>query len=269
MTKTDNILPDWISRQASIGPNVIVEGELTDDNIFWYLLTACCPQIFNCYAIVLSPFWINWKVKELANSGQAISEEQIGDSDFQRLSWRQYFETHGKEFDLSTAYRTKEEIGKQILLDKWPKYLWFPAEGECESEELRFILSHVKELYGDTKVYYHYCYLKTTNCEKDIIFSGNLSGFDELINEQDIYYNPTSIYPENQEWCIVSDYDLPFTYIGGTKELIDRITHNNEFEIFRIEPRFKEKTEKNIIHKIYGLSKKVFDKIRKLVYIPH
>lgn len=245
MTITDIILQDWISRQASLGPNVLVEGEQTDENAFWYLLTVCCPLIFDSYATVLSPFWINWKVKELVDSGLIIKEEQADKSDFKRLTWRQFFKIYGKDFDLNSANQTEIEIKKQIRLDGWPPYLWFPGEGNCETEELKFILDQLMDLYGDTLVNYYYCLLKTEKWDNEITYRGNLSEFDELKNKIDIRENPTAIYPDNKEWCIVTDYDLSFTYIGGTKEFIDRIASNKKFDIYRIDPKFKEKTDEN------------------------
>ena len=245
MTTTDNILPDWISRHATLGPNVLVDGEQTDENTFWYLLTVCCPLIFDSYAIVLSPFWINWKVKELVDSGLTIKGEQTDKPDFKRLSWRQFFKLYGKDFDIKTANQTEIEIKNQINLDKWPTYLWFPGEGNCETEELSFILSQLKDLYGDNLTNYYYCLLKTEKWDNEIIYRGYLSEINELKNKTDIRENPTAIYPDNKEWCIITDYDLPFTYIGGTKEFIDRITSNNDFDIYRIESKFKEKSDEN------------------------
>ncbi|QEL03443.1 hypothetical protein FKG96_22295 [Olivibacter sp. LS-1] len=67
MKKTDGTLPEWIAKQASLGPNISVEGKQTERNSFWYLLNICCPLIFERYAIVLHPFWINRNLKKLPN----------------------------------------------------------------------------------------------------------------------------------------------------------------------------------------------------------
>lgn len=248
MTGTDNILPDWISRQATLDPNVMVHIEQTNENSFWYLLTVCCPLLFDSYAIVLHPFWINWKVKELVESGLIITDEQTDEADFKKLSWRQFFKLHGKDFDLKSANKTKIEINEQIHLNKWPSYLWFPGEGNCEMEELGFILNELKNHNGDTLANYYYCLFKTEKWNNQIIYRGKLSEFEELQNKADVRGNPTAIYPDNKEWCIVSDYDLPFTYIGGSKVFIDSVTTNTEFDIFKIEPIFREKTGENSGH---------------------
>jgi hypothetical protein len=246
MTETNNILPNWISRQATLGPNVKVDGEQTEDNFFWYLLTVCCPLIFESYAIVLHPFWLNLKTKDLISSGLTLTENQVDKQDFNRVNWADFFKLYGHTFSLDTANQTQETIRQELMNGgtkqaDWPVYVWYPAEGNCETEELNFILDQIKVLHGDKLANYYYCFLKIINWENNKIFRGKISEFSDLINKPGVKDNPTAIFPENKEWCIVSDFDLAFTYVGGTKQLIDKITNTNEFDIFRIEPIFKEK----------------------------
>lgn len=241
MIKSNNRLPDWIKRQASLGPNVSVDGEQTDDNSFWYLLTVCCPLIFESYAIILHPFWINWKVKELVESGFIYTEEQTYKRDFQRVSWREFFKIFDRDFDFDTANLTQSELKEEISKKEWPVYIWYPAEGDCETLELKFVIKTLVDLYGNQPVNYYYCLLKTESWDKEIIYNGSLTEFDQLKTMDDVRDNPTAIYPDDQSWCIVTDYDLPFTYIGGSKELIHRIIQTNDFDIYEIEPKFEEK----------------------------
>ena len=253
MTETNNILPNWISRQAALGPNVNVDGDQTEANFFWYLLTVCCPLIFESYAIVLHPFWLNLKAKDLIASGLTLTENQVDEQDFSRVNWADFFKLYGHTFSLDTANQTQETIRQELMNGgtkqvDWPVYVWYPAEGNCETEDLKYILSQVEKLFWDDLVNYYYCFLKTEQWDNEKIYRGNLSEFDELKSRTDIRENPTAIYPDNKEWCIVTDYDLPFTYIGGPKEFIDRITSNKDFDIYKIEPKFKEKTDENTSH---------------------
>lgn len=253
MEQTDNILPDWIERQATLGPNVMVEGARTDENFYWYLLTVCCPLIFESYAIVLHPFWINWKVKDLVNSGLTIQENQVDGSGFERVSWTNFFEFYNVNFDIETANQTQEKIRQRLLSDEpkkseWPSYLWFPGEGNCETAELKYIFSTLRDLYGDLSANFYYNLLKTQEWIEDKIYKGKLSEFDELATIKNLRDNPTAIFPDNKTWCIVSDYDLPFTYIGGTKEFIKRLTTNKDFDIYEIKPMFNEKQKDHTSH---------------------
>ena len=103
MTDTNNILPDWIARQATLGANVPVDGERTEENFYWYLLTVCCPLIFESYAIVLHPYWINGKVKDLISSGLIIKKNQVDDNDFERVNWAEFFKLYGYDFNLKNS----------------------------------------------------------------------------------------------------------------------------------------------------------------------
>jgi|SRR6185312_3407187 len=246
MEQTDNILPAWIKRQASLGANVKVDGERTDENFYWYLLTVCCPLIFESYAIVLHPYWVNQKVKDLISSGLTIKENQVNENDFERVSWTKFFELYGYYFNIKTANQTQEKIRLRILNGKakesnWPVYIWFPGEGNCESQELKYIFSTLTDLYGDLTVNFYYCLLKTRKWDEDKIYKYRLSEFDKLATTEKLRDNPTAIFPDDKTWCIISDYDLTFTYVGGTKEFIGKLAINKDFDIYEIEPMFKEK----------------------------
>lgn len=241
MKLSDRQIPDWIKRQATLGPNVEVDGEQTDDNLFWYLLTVCCPLIFESYAIVLHPFWINWKAKDLIESGLKLTEDQVEEKDFQRLTWTEFLKVFNKVFELNTANSTSIEIQENLRKDEWPVYIWYPEEGNCETPELKFILDKLIENYGNSEVDYFYCLLKTKNWENEIIYRGKLTEFECLKSQEDLRDNPTAIYPDYQSWCIVTDYDLPFTYVGGSKEFIQELTASSEFDIYELEPKFEEK----------------------------
>jgi hypothetical protein len=241
MKLSNRQIPDWIKRQATLGPNVEVAGEQTDDNSFWYLLTVCCPLIFESYAIVLNPFWINWKAKDLIESGLKLTEKQVEEKDFQRLTWTEFFKVFNKEFELNTANSTSVEIQENLRKKEWPVHIWYPEEGNCETPELKFMLSKIEKTLGDSTVDFFYGLLKTEKWENEIIYRGRITEFESLKSKDDIRDNPTAMYPDDQSWCIVTDYDLPFTYVGGSKEFIHELTEGSEFDIYELEPKFEEK----------------------------
>lgn len=237
MKRTSNLLPDWIASQSK---KKLQYGAIkaTDDNTFSYFLFTCIPQIFEAYAIVLHPFWINWNAKENVDAGVVITEHEMDENDFKSLTWQAFFSLNKRNFELSTAYKTHIDINKELLLKPWPDYLWFPGSGNCETEVLKYILGEIKILYGDLLVNFYFELIKTVKIETDICYWGLISTFDELANKGDVKNNPSVIYPDAKEWVVVSDFDLPFTFIGGTKELINRITQKTELDIFEIIPVF-------------------------------
>jgi hypothetical protein len=272
MEKIDPVLPEWISRQASLGPNIKVDGKNNLNTEFWYLLTMCCPLIFEKYAIILHPFWINYKVQELSNNDENIPFDAIKNHEFESLKWKDFFQRYDRKFDLETASIEKEEIRKQLVKHTWPQYLWFPGEGDLESETLIKVRDTIINVYDDVAVNNYYCLLKTTNWESDIIYKGKISELEKLWTKDDIRDNPTAIFPNSKEWCIVSDYDLPFTYIGGSSVLIGELLNLKNVDLFPITPKFNEleKTAESkwktwINRSISKIGGTIYQKVKKLI----
>jgi hypothetical protein len=239
MLKIDPTLPDWIRNYAYPGA-IEVDGTLTDENAFWFLLTACCPLIFQSYAILLHPFKVNWKLKQEIDTGLTVNLDK-NKADFKRVSWKDFFAYYGKSFDINSAYTTQEELRKVFAENNnWPPYLYYP--GQDNYEDVEIIIKELIGIYVDQLVNYYY-FLENTKVwdNGDIIYEGYLSEFEKLRQQDDIDDTPNSIFPLTKEWCMLSDVDLPFTYIGGTTELINKITRNKKLEIFKLEPIFKEK----------------------------
>jgi len=227
-----------VFKQASLGPGIKVEGENNLHTRFWYYLTMCCPLIFEKYVVVLHPYWINYEVKKLIKAGSIIPNDLKKKYEFESLNWVDFFQNYGKKFDFDTALLKQEEIRKELLNPQWPEYVWFPAEGDLENKNLIAVRNAIKDTYGDVEVNYYYCLLKTRDIESEIIYKGKLSQLEQLWAKDDIRDNPTAIFPNSKEWCVVTDYDLPYTYIGGSNELIQKLLESKNLDIFSIEPRF-------------------------------
>ncbi|RSC92944.1 hypothetical protein [Tenacibaculum singaporense] len=242
MRNMNNILPDWIIKQASLGPNVEVDTELNDDNAFWYFLTACCPLIFEKYAVILHPFWINHKAKREIESGIKLKEEDLKDSDYKSYTWNDFFSRFDFDFQVESAYKTKQQLERKLGKPEWPDYVWAPAEGDCEFADLKNVCNDIIQTNGDCDVNFFYCLLKTKDWENERLIQDKLSRFDTLYMDEELRDSPTAIYPDSKDWCIVSDYDLPMTFVGGSADLIDKIKKQTDIDIFEIQPRFGVKT---------------------------
>lgn len=242
MKKIESTLPDWIKNYALPGA-IEVDGTLTKENAFWFLLTACCPLIFEAYAILLHPFAINWKVKRMVDSGVIVREEIVDEKDFAKVAWKDFFSRYGKSFDINSAYEIHEELREKFAEgNNWPPYLWYP--GYADYKGLTIIVKELIEIYENQLVNYYY-FLENTKVwsNRDVLYQGCLSEFENLKNQIETENTPNAIFPDTKDWCIVSDVDLPFTYIGGTSMLIDNICRLSNLEIFKLTPRFKERVK--------------------------
>jgi len=238
MKKIDSALPPWLEDYHTLYPEIHVKMKRPwdghDDAALTLALT--CPPIFEAYAIVLHPFWIHYKGKELAKNGVYIEVDSLKDEDFSRVPWKAFFLEKGCNFLLKTAFTQLKRLEKEVwdVNDEWPEYCWFPAEGDCEVEELLFMLSEVNKICPEVKVNYHYNLLRTVSWNQDLQYRGSIDYLEQLASDREVRGTPSSIYPDDKSWYIGSNYDSTFTCVGGPRELIDSIKQNKKFEIFEL-----------------------------------
>jgi len=239
MKEIDPTLPEWIERYATLGGQVDLDDgiEFTEDERLWYLLTLFAPMIFECYAVVLHPFWV-LKDHSIRESPNGLLPES--DRIYEPIRWADFFSSYNKEFMLRTSLATKEEIGRLLLADgKWPSHIRFPAEGNMEDSQAQQIRDVIRDIHGDIYVNYYYTILKVSDRYdgKEILLSAKLSELELLWSREDIRDNPSAIYPNSKDWCIVTDYDSQMTYVGGSEELISRLTMLRKCDIYQLEPK--------------------------------
>jgi hypothetical protein len=241
MKKINATLPEWIERYAALGAQADLDDgiEFTENERLWYLLTLFVPMIFESYAVVLHPFWI-LKDHSIPQWDNRLLPES--DKIYEPTTWVGFFSSYNKEFILKTSLATKKEIQCLLLANgKWPSHTRFPAEGDMENSQAQQIRDTLLKLYGDISVNYYYCLLKTKSWEKDVILSGRLSELETLWSREDIRDNPSAIYPNSKDWCIITDYDSQMTYVGGCEELISRLTKLSKCDIYQLEPKSSNK----------------------------
>lgn len=243
MKKIDTTLPEWIERYAALGAQVDLDDgiEFTEDEQLWYLLTLFVPMIFESYAVVLHPYWI-MKDHNIPQSDNTLQPET--DRLYEPTTWTDFFKRYNKEFNLRSSLDTQEEIRCHLLADgKWPIHTRFPAEGDMEDSQVQQIRDVIQDIYGDIYVNYYYTILKVADRYdgKEILYHAKLSELESLWSRDDIRDNPSAIYPDTKEWCIVTDYDSQITYIGGSEEFISRLTLLKACDIFQLEPKTNKK----------------------------
>ena len=230
----DNNLPEWIEPFATFGTNrMVLDNEITKDNSLWAYLALRCPNKYEKYLVILHPFWIYTDIEE---------EDSI------KVNYSDLFNRFDKVFDLKNAIKTKSEIFNiknwQTKKVKPSNYFSYPGKGEIEQEELSFISQCIYELYGNIDTDFFYVCMKSKNWDdgEDSVIRGKIL---DSIRVRDtiskIEGNPSAIYPtDKSDWCIISDYDLPFTFIGGKSDLIDKILTEKDivFDFYELKQKF-------------------------------
>lgn len=222
----------WIKPFATIvGDTIEVDEELKVENPFRYFLRLTIPNNFDSYAVALHSFWINNKIpieeiRELNNDDEELPEE-----DFVKIKWNDFFSKKGKIFEFEKANNLTLNFYKQF--NQMNNEL-FPGEGVMDKEHLNSLIDIVNSVYGNQEIEVYYNLLSTKDWDKDRIYNGRISDLHQLFDNKELILTPNLIYPKDKNWVVNTDYDLPFSYIGGERKLIDELVQRNENEIYEL-----------------------------------
>lgn len=143
-----------------------------------------------------------------------------------RVRWRELAERHGLVFhEELTAY----SFARRFRNRSWPRMLIGPTEGSLDDESLEAVL---RVLAGQThgSVYFKFFPFP----EDRPIYRGDLSEFATLFDIVRADTTPEYWWPEDQSWCLCTDYDLTFTLIAGSEALIAELVADDTIESVRV-----------------------------------
>lgn len=153
------------------------------------------------------------------------------------ISWRDLAKRYGLEFhaEMNADSFTRNFPGKS-----WPRYLMGPAEGNLELDTLKAIVRALATVTEDYELlqpcYFHYDLIATGSWDGELLFEGKLIDVFDSPGLEDVNTTPTHWWPKCREWLITSDWDLTFTLIGGSLELINSLVWDSEIDCVRVEP---------------------------------
>ena len=68
------------------------------------------------------------------------------------------------------------------------------------------------------------------------VFEGALPGAVGLDASGRRFQSPNVWWPEDHSWCVASEIDLPWTYVGGSRDLINELLHDSRLEALQVLP---------------------------------
>lgn len=174
------------------------------------------PNRFTHYCKIMHPLFRDPQIKDehLLWSECPLdqpTEIQLGE----RLRLMELAEKYGLEFskELSAA-------SLWFKLGGSPRYLITGEEGDIEPDTLQALVVLLQQFITDNSCYFLYNLLKTEEYI-DTLFHGQLAEVVELSKRAGLRGTPTYWWSADKAWCLYTDYDLDFSLIGGSRELIN------------------------------------------------
>ena len=111
---------------------------------------------------------------------------------------------------------------KRLNDGSWPRFISGPDEGRLEDSDYLELVKIFSEESVDQKCYFRLAEIPYIAMDAPLLFEGQIKEVLS-ISASGQWKRPEYWWPENQTWCMCSDYDLSSTLIGGSRRLIDRV----------------------------------------------
>ena len=241
-------LPEWYKTYATyyhqyqhdvVGLNnqpITIES---NRDCYWEVMAYNMPYQFEDYAIVLH---------------QHIDNEIWATDNLKTPRQRQYVY---KKLNIAFPENAQEDLNAYALADSqmWDKETRedffsniLTLNGKAHPAQLEYIIDVLKQQNQDT-VLYHYDLLKTReHSHPDApakLFKGDLISFNELKSQSQLPTQPSGFFSENATWAVITDVEKPYSFIGGSRNIIDALI-STEHDIYRIQPKFKAEVQQRI-----------------------
>jgi len=155
----------------------------------------------------------------------------IRDQRSTRVRWREIC----KLLDLPFSAGIVDDWFRQRLeLGCWPRYFYGPPDCcALESEELSELIQIISTHSEPESCFIRLPEIPYIATDKPLLYQESL---EDLTNSLAEGTPPEYWWPISQAWCVCSDYDLPFTVVGGDRRLIDQIASNPLLEAVIVTP---------------------------------
>jgi hypothetical protein len=116
----------------------------------------------------------------------------------------------------------------------WPRFIYGPGEGALEGAECNELASLLTVVTGKQECWFRLAEMPFIATEQNLLFTGTLDEVESFFVNGTFQFTPEYWWPSDRTWCVCSDYDLPFTIVGGQSVLIDSLLRSEVLECIEI-----------------------------------
>jgi hypothetical protein len=169
--------------------------------------------------------------KELRSFVEILREGHQGP----RIRWKTLAQMLGAPFGSEICHEWFRASMKEPWC--WPRFLYGPGEGYLNTEEFSEVFSVLRAFTGSQDCFFRFAEVPFIGTDKPILFCGILDELGSFLANGKYQFTPEYWWPANRSWCLCSDYDLQFTIVGGSKDLISLLLKNAILEALEVTPQ--------------------------------
>jgi hypothetical protein len=119
----------------------------------------------------------------------------------------------------------------------WPRFIDGPADGALDVEECSELASILAKNSSEDACSFRLPGIPFIGTDQSLLFEGMLEEVPAFF--ADYQFGPEYWWPRDHQWCVCSDYDLTFTVVGGSSQLITALQRSAVLECIEISPTIR------------------------------
>jgi hypothetical protein len=117
------------------------------------------------------------------------------------------------------------------------RFLRGPDDGNLNADELSEILPILRTFSVRQDCFFRFAEWPYVGTAKPLVFRGNPEDLAEFLSDNPDRFTPEYWWPADRSWCLCSDYDLTFTVVAGSRDLISALLNNSMLETLQVTPQ--------------------------------
>jgi hypothetical protein len=152
-----------------------------------------------------------------------------------RIRWKTLAQLLGVPFEPEICHEWFRASMEEPIC--WPRFLSGPDDGNLNAEEFPEVLSILRAFSGNQDSLFRFAEWAFTKRNKPLIFRGVLDELPTFLADKSYRITPEYWWPTDRSWCLCSEFDLKFTIVGGSKNLISAVLNNATLEALEVTPQ--------------------------------
>jgi hypothetical protein len=239
---SDDIAFEWIrsARQELLASN--------DPSWKGNFVSHLLPTNFEAYAKVLHSIEANYKnideplsdreiallkispCNKLRSFVESVREELRGP----RIRWQTLAQLFGVPFESAISHAWFQ--ARMEAKDCWARFLFGPDDGTLNDDELSEMVAVLDSFTGGQDCFFRFAEMHFITTDTPILFRGLLRDLPRFPNAEKYHFTPEYWWPADHSWCLCSDYDLTFSIVGGSRQLVAAVLSNAKLEAVEVRP---------------------------------
>jgi hypothetical protein len=117
----------------------------------------------------------------------------------------------------------------------WARFLWGPGEGYLESDEYAELNTILTPGEKSVPCFFRLPEIPFVATDQELLFEGMMNEVTEIPTATN-WKTPEYWWPSSRGWCVCSEYDHSYTFLGSSREVISEILGNDLLEAIEITP---------------------------------